>query len=102
MQKENVTVAQQTKVLESENQLLRTEADSLRQVSALQTCQNTLNEHQEIAILEDSLDQSIAREENTLDEGPAGESDDTESLKRMLKEQRLKFEVGVTCASHNM
>jgi len=83
LQKESTVQSQRNKVLESENALLMSEMEQLRQ---------------EVKILEDNLDQSIMREEENLnldkigqDGGEGGE--EMEKLKKMLKEQRLKFDV---------
>ncbi|KAK7439323.1 hypothetical protein VKT23_017548 [Stygiomarasmius scandens] len=85
LQKESTAQSQRNKVLESENALLMSEMEQLRQ---------------EVKILEDNLDQSIMREEENLnldkigkDGGEGGE--EIEKLKKMLKEQRLKFDVEV-------
>ncbi|KAJ6593784.1 hypothetical protein B0H19DRAFT_916405 [Mycena capillaripes] len=75
LQKESLAAAQRTKVLESENQLLLSEAEQLRQ---------------EVQILEENLDNSLTREENALDEGPPG---DAASLQRLMKDQKAKFEM---------
>ncbi|KAJ7435109.1 hypothetical protein B0H11DRAFT_2368329 [Mycena galericulata] len=57
LQKECLAAAQRTKLLESENQLLLSEAEQLRQ-----------------EVLEENLDNSLVREENALDnEGPPGD-----------------------------
>lgn len=65
-------------MLQSENEMLKTESDRMRE---------------EVRILEENLDNSIMREEQGLtDEMPKG-SDEMDSLKHMLKEQRLKYEV---------
>ncbi|KAF5346581.1 hypothetical protein D9758_013479 [Tetrapyrgos nigripes] len=85
VQKESTAQVQRNKVLESENALLMSEMEQLRQ---------------EVKILEDNLDQSIMREEENLNLdniGKDGDKDgaDIEQLKKMLKEQRLKFDVEV-------
>ncbi|KAJ7733766.1 hypothetical protein DFH07DRAFT_928669 [Mycena maculata] len=77
LQQESLAAAQRTKVLESENQLLLSEAEQLRQ---------------EVQILEENLDNSLTREENALDEGPPG---DTASLQRLMKDQKVKLEMEI-------
>uniref|UniRef100_A0A0W0FSC5 CAP-Gly domain-containing protein n=1 Tax=Moniliophthora roreri TaxID=221103 RepID=A0A0W0FSC5_MONRR len=74
LQKETVIENQKNKVLEAENQLLISEMEQLRQ---------------EVKILEDNLDQSILREEENLHLDVEG-AGDLDSLKKILKEQRLK------------
>ncbi|THV07103.1 hypothetical protein K435DRAFT_960070 [Dendrothele bispora CBS 962.96] len=86
LQKESTVQSQRNKVLESENALLISEMGQLRQ---------------EVKILEDNLDQSIMREEENLNldmigkDGEEGAGGEVEKLKKMLKEQRLKFDVEV-------
>ncbi|KAF7361997.1 CAP-Gly domain-containing linker protein 2 [Mycena venus] len=75
LQKESLAATQRTKLLESENQLLLSEAEQLRQ---------------EVQILEENLDNSLTREENALDEAPSG---DAASLQRLMKDQKVKFEM---------
>ncbi|KAJ7783014.1 hypothetical protein B0H16DRAFT_1671164 [Mycena metata] len=71
LQKESVTATQRTKLLESENQLLLSEAEQLRQ---------------EVQILEENLDNSLVHETKALEEGPPG---DAATLQRM----KIKLEV---------
>ncbi|KAF8210105.1 hypothetical protein K438DRAFT_1903746 [Mycena galopus ATCC 62051] len=75
LQKESLAATQRTKLLESENQLLLSEAEQLRQ---------------EVQILEENLDNSLTREENALDDAPSG---DVSSLQRLMKDQKVKFEM---------
>ncbi|KAJ7647445.1 hypothetical protein FB45DRAFT_893476 [Roridomyces roridus] len=75
LQKESLAATQRTKLLESENQLLVSETEQLRQ---------------EVQILEENLDNSLIREENSLDEPPSG---DAASLQRTLRDQKAKFEL---------
>ncbi|KAJ7096443.1 hypothetical protein C8R44DRAFT_813037 [Mycena epipterygia] len=77
LQKESLAAIQRTKLLESENQLLLSETEQLRQ---------------EVQILEENLDHSLTREENALEEGPPG---DTTSLQRIMKDQKVKFEMEI-------
>ncbi|KAJ6475245.1 hypothetical protein C8R47DRAFT_1142759 [Mycena vitilis] len=77
LQKESLAATQRTKLLESENQLLLSEAEQLRQ---------------EVQILEENLDNSLTREENALDDGPPG---DTASLQRLMKDQKVKLETEI-------
>ncbi|KAL0062077.1 hypothetical protein AAF712_011077 [Marasmius tenuissimus] len=81
LQKESVAGSQRNKVLESENQLLMSEMEKLRQ---------------EVKILEDNLDQSILREEENLHiDGSGTDPSDVEALKKTLKEQRLRTDVEI-------
>ncbi|KAF9021695.1 hypothetical protein BDZ89DRAFT_1071242 [Hymenopellis radicata] len=66
LQEEAVTSAQRYKTLESENQLLITEMDQLRQ---------------EVKILEENIDQSIMREEAELNGAAPSDSGDFRALK---------------------
>ncbi|KAJ7262294.1 hypothetical protein B0H12DRAFT_1321913 [Mycena haematopus] len=75
LQKESLAATQRTKLLESENQLLLSEAEQLRQ---------------EVQILEENLDNSLIHEENALDDAPPG---DATSLQRSMKDQKVKFEM---------
>ncbi|KAG6844343.1 hypothetical protein H0H87_007619 [Tephrocybe sp. NHM501043] len=74
LQKENVTAMQRIKILESENQLLSSETDQLRQ---------------EVQILEENLDKSLDLEESIAD----GSRKVSEDSPRKLKEQRNRLEV---------
>ncbi|KAJ7456281.1 hypothetical protein B0H11DRAFT_1925810 [Mycena galericulata] len=68
---------------------LVTEAEQLRQVTAF----SLVTLEQEVQILEENLHNSLAREENALDdEGPPG---DTASLQRLMKNQKAKPEMGI-------
>ncbi|KAJ6499418.1 hypothetical protein C8R45DRAFT_982319 [Mycena sanguinolenta] len=75
LQKESLAATQRTKLLESENQLLLSEAEQLRQ---------------EVQILEENLDNSLTREENALEEAPSG---DAASLQRLMRDQKVKSEM---------
>ncbi|KAL0956076.1 hypothetical protein HGRIS_002245 [Hohenbuehelia grisea] len=77
LQKENSAAAQRARTLEAENKLLLSEVDQLRQ---------------EVAVLEENLDQSLIREEQALDEDqpPLGSE---EALQRALKEQKMRLEM---------
>ncbi|KAJ6557190.1 hypothetical protein B0H10DRAFT_2121012 [Mycena sp. CBHHK59/15] len=77
LQKESLAATQRTKMLESENQLLLSEAEQLRQ---------------EVQILEENLDNSLTREEDALDETTPA---DVASLQRKLKEQKVKLEMEI-------
>lgn len=74
LQQESLAAAQRTKLLESENQLLLSEAEQLRQ---------------EVQILEENLDTSLTREENTPEDTAPG---DVATLQRMMKEQKARLE----------
>ncbi|KAF8919442.1 hypothetical protein CPB85DRAFT_1276670 [Mucidula mucida] len=73
LQEDAVTSAQRYKTLESENQLLTTEIDQLRQ---------------EVKILEENIDQSIMREEAELNGAAPSDSGDFRALK-------LKYEAEI-------
>ena len=75
LQKENSSAQQKIKLLESENQLLKSEAESLRQ---------------EVAILESNLDNSLAKEDGHSVESDM--SDDVVSLQRRLRDQGQELE----------
>lgn len=101
LQKENLAATQRNKLLESENSLLLSETEQLRQVCLLdQFIYTTLTWSQEVKILEDNIDQSLLREEQALtfedDINSTPVSDDVESLQRQLKEQKMKLEVLAT------
>ncbi|KAG6865848.1 hypothetical protein C0991_011180 [Blastosporella zonata] len=74
LQKENVTAMQRIKILESENQLLSSEANQLRQ---------------EVQILEENLDKSLDQEE-AIPDGSRGTNEDSP---RTLKEQKNRLEL---------
>ncbi|KAF7321415.1 hypothetical protein MKEN_00662000 [Mycena kentingensis (nom. inval.)] len=74
LQKENLAATQRTKLVESENQMLLTETEQLRQ---------------EVQILEENLDNSLLKEEEAHDDTPG----DSSSLQRLLKDQKAKFEM---------
>ncbi|KAJ7703320.1 hypothetical protein B0H17DRAFT_1042700 [Mycena rosella] len=78
LQQESLAATQRTKVLESENQLLLSEAEQLRQ---------------EVQILEENLDHSLTREENALEDAAA--PGDAASLQRIMKDQRVKLETEI-------
>ncbi|KII92295.1 hypothetical protein PLICRDRAFT_172397 [Plicaturopsis crispa FD-325 SS-3] len=84
LQKENTACTQRIKILESENRLLVSETDQLRQ---------------ELKVLEDNIDQSILREENALANGFAdstsSSNDDIATLKREFREQKAKLELEI-------
>ncbi|PPQ99742.1 hypothetical protein CVT24_009725 [Panaeolus cyanescens] len=73
LQKENVTASQQIKLLESENSILASEAQQLRQ---------------EVQVLEENLDHSLDHSDAVNDTVDG----DAEGLRRMLKDQRIRFE----------
>ncbi|KAF8891644.1 hypothetical protein BD779DRAFT_1661531 [Infundibulicybe gibba] len=77
LQKENFATAQKNKLLESENQLLLSEADQLRQ---------------EVRILEDNLDKSLLDETSVPIDLPPG-SPDINMLQKSLKDQASRFEI---------
>ncbi|KAI0054971.1 hypothetical protein BV25DRAFT_1816286 [Artomyces pyxidatus] len=78
LQKENNAAAQQYKLLESENKLLLSETEQLRE---------------DMKLLEDSVENSIMREEQSLNEAAAGPNGDSTTLQRAMKEMRLKHEM---------
>ncbi|KAL1673859.1 hypothetical protein EV122DRAFT_293840 [Schizophyllum commune] len=74
LQKEGAAAAQRQRALESENQLLTSEIEQLRQ---------------EVAILEDNLDKSV-----NMDDTPLSPSlQDVAALQKALREQKTKFEI---------
>ncbi|KAJ2922014.1 hypothetical protein H1R20_g15077, partial [Candolleomyces eurysporus] len=75
LQKENSVALHKIKLLESENQLLKSEAEQLRQ---------------EVSILEENLDKSLTHEENGINDSNL--SDDVVSLQRKIKEQSTELE----------
>ncbi|KAJ6586802.1 hypothetical protein DFH09DRAFT_1141573 [Mycena vulgaris] len=77
LQQESLAATQRTKLLESENQLLLSEAEQLRQ---------------EVQILEENLDHSLTREENALEDAVPG---DAASLQRIMKDQKVKLEAEI-------
>ncbi|KAH7927113.1 hypothetical protein BV22DRAFT_1061490 [Leucogyrophana mollusca] len=78
MQKENLTTGQRNKLLESENRLLLSETEQLRQ---------------ELRILEENVEQSLLREEESLAMGTNSSSGPVSGdVQSALKEQRAKFE----------
>ncbi|KAJ7045398.1 hypothetical protein C8F04DRAFT_1388040 [Mycena alexandri] len=70
LQKESLAATQRTKLLESENQLLLSEAEQLRQ---------------EVQILEENLDNSLVHETKALEEGPPGDAASLQRLKIKLE-----------------
>ncbi|KAF8070239.1 hypothetical protein FPV67DRAFT_1486720 [Lyophyllum atratum] len=74
LQKENLAATQRIKILESENQLLSSEANQLRQ---------------EVQILEDNLDKSLDLEESAAGNSRGG----NEESPRKLREQEARMEV---------
>ncbi|GLB37166.1 hypothetical protein LshimejAT787_0402170 [Lyophyllum shimeji] len=74
LQKENLAANQRIKILESENQLLSSEANQLRQ---------------EVQILEENLDKSLDQEEIVAGSSRAG----SEESPRKLKEQQARMEM---------
>ncbi|KAF6762946.1 CAP-Gly domain-containing protein [Ephemerocybe angulata] len=76
LQKENSSALHKMKLLESENELLKSEAEQLRQ---------------EVAILEENLDKSISQEENNFGGNP-NMSDDVVSLQRKLRDQGVELD----------
>ncbi|KAG6813321.1 hypothetical protein H0H92_012134 [Tricholoma furcatifolium] len=77
LQKENVINMQRIKILESENQILSSEANQLRQ---------------EVQILEDNLDKSLDQEDNVTGDNLRGVNGDGDSPQR-LKDQKNRLEV---------
>ncbi|TFK44617.1 hypothetical protein BDQ12DRAFT_673277 [Crucibulum laeve] len=77
LQKENLAGNQRIKLLESENQLLSSEAEQLRQ---------------EVHILEENLDNNMTRDDDTRDENTTGVSG-TGSGSRILSEQQSRLEM---------
>ncbi|RXW17083.1 hypothetical protein EST38_g8770 [Candolleomyces aberdarensis] len=75
LQKENSVALHKIKLLESENQLLKSETEQLRQ---------------EVSILEENLDKSLTHEENGINDSNL--SDDVVSLQRKIKEQSTELE----------
>ncbi|KAF9458432.1 hypothetical protein BDZ94DRAFT_1292002 [Collybia nuda] len=79
LQKENLVLAQRIKILESENELLLTENQQLRQ---------------EVQILEENMDQSIVYEEySNVDGSRTPGLPDIQDVKRTLKDQKARFEM---------
>ncbi|CAK5265340.1 unnamed protein product [Mycena citricolor] len=74
LQKENLSAAQQNKLLQSENQLLASEAEQLRQ---------------EMQVLEENLDNSLIHEASDVSDAPM----DIPSLQKLLREQKLRSEI---------
>lgn len=80
LQLEGTKAAQRTKVLESENKLLLTEMDQLRE---------------DMKALEDSVEQTLLREEQALEAEEAalnGTSDDVSQLQKTSREMKSKYE----------
>lgn len=77
LQKENVATVQLNRVLESENKLLLTETEQLRE---------------EMKTLEDNVEKSLLRQEQELEQ-EALSSGDTASLSRAMKEMKAKHEM---------
>ncbi|KAJ7188425.1 hypothetical protein C8R46DRAFT_1054731 [Mycena filopes] len=83
LQKESLAATQRTKLLESENQLLLSETEQLRQ---------------EVQILEENLDNSLVHEEKALDEGTLGDTTrmrvkleaEIEQLRKRLSDSEMK------------
>ncbi|KAF7965387.1 hypothetical protein HWV62_44085, partial [Athelia sp. TMB] len=82
LQMESQTASQRNKLLESENRMLLTETDQLRQ---------------ELKLLEDNVEQSLLREEEALNAEDARASSpgsaDAAALQKTLKEQKIKYEM---------
>ncbi|KAI0051630.1 hypothetical protein FA95DRAFT_243872 [Auriscalpium vulgare] len=78
LQKENTAAAQQYKLLEAENKLLLAETEQLRE---------------DMKSLEDSVDNSILREEQSLNESSPSLDADGAQLQRAMKDMRLRHEV---------
>ncbi|KAJ7218148.1 hypothetical protein GGX14DRAFT_440092 [Mycena pura] len=77
LQKENLAATQRMKLLESENQLLLSETEQLRQ---------------EVQVLEENLDHSLLHEEKASDQTlPVN----TASLQRLTRDQSAKFEMEI-------
>lgn len=79
---ESQTASQRNKLLESENRMLLSETDQLRQ---------------ELKLLEDNMEQSLLREEEALNAEDARAfspgSADAAALQKTLKEQKIKYEM---------
>lgn len=87
LQKENVAASQQIKLLKSENSILVSEVEQLRQV--IYFIRSTiplplLMKSQEVQVLEENLDSSADTTEVL---------GDTEGLQKTLKDQRVRQEV---------
>ncbi|ETW80713.1 hypothetical protein HETIRDRAFT_434703, partial [Heterobasidion irregulare TC 32-1] len=80
LRRESAAASQRNKLLESENKLLISETDQLRD---------------EMKALENSVEQSLLREEQALEEGSPTISDDVASLRRALKELKAKHETDI-------
>lgn len=99
MQKENAVIIQRSKVLESENKLLLSETDQLREVRTalvilLGKVTNTTHDPmQDMKALEDNVEQSLLREEKALSETDGSISDDVSTLQQMLRDLKVKYEV---------
>lgn len=101
LQKDNQAAAQRNKLLESENRLLVSETDQLRQVLVYLFHINLLwfnsISSQELQLLEDNVEQSLLRQEEALNLNDnmfsSPSSGDVISLNKALKDQKVKFEV---------
>ncbi|KAL4268225.1 CAP-Gly domain-containing protein [Pleurotus pulmonarius] len=81
LQKEVAVSEQQKKTIASENELLQSEVDQLRQ---------------EVKLLEENLDTSLTREEQDLtDNSGDASSSSIESLQKTMKEQKIRFEMEI-------
>ena len=95
LQQENSAATQRAKVLEAENELLRSETDQLREVGieALAACTTDFR-LQELKILEDNLEQSIIHEEpETHGVPPTITPGEIKMLEISAGEQNVKHEV---------
>ena len=89
LQKENTAVSGKNKLLESENKILMTETESLREVSSF-LLGHTLNVLmawiKDLRVLEENIEQSLEREEQALNAHPVdGASAESQRAVRELK-----------------
>lgn len=100
LQKETATSAQRCKVLESENKLLLSETEQLREVrSSLRSPSEYLVDAlvQDLKALEEDVERSLSREEAMLSgeypsSPPTPSMDDMQTLQRSYKDLKTKYE----------
>jgi hypothetical protein len=96
LQKENANAAHQNKLLGSENKLLLTEIEQLRQVNRLST-KHLLEianlEFQSMKTLEDNVRNNLPYEEANVQDDASIPSGDVASLQKSMREMRARYEV---------